>query len=190
MKNILGALLITVTLASCSKSKSAYVDTQKLFEGYTEMTEVQDKYSKLTESVRADLEPKIQAFQIKLDLYQKNVQSMSAAERQSKEQELGALQQQIQQEQQARGGQLQQESQTAIDTVVSKVRKFIDTYGEENGYDFIYGKNDSGNILFGKKEFDITDQVLEALNKEYTPDSTEVPAQTPAATTPAEETTE
>ncbi|WP_028377096.1 OmpH family outer membrane protein [Leeuwenhoekiella sp. MAR_2009_132] len=187
MKNIFSALLITITLASCSKSKSAYVDTQKLFEGYTEMTEVQDKYEKLTESVRADLEPKIQAFQIKLDLYQKNVQTMSPAERQSKEQELGALQQQIQQEQQARGGQLQQESQTAIDTVVSKVRKFIDTYGAENGYDFIYGKNDSGNILFGKKEFDITDKVLEALNKEYTPGTTAIPA---ATTAPEAETAE
>ena len=186
MKNILGALLITITLVGCSKSKSGFVDTQKLFEGYTEMTEVQDKYSKLTESVREDLEPKIQAFQIKLDLYQKNVQTMSASERQAKEQELGALQQQIQQEQQARGGQLQQESQTAIDSVVSKVRKFIDTYGADNGYDFIYGKNDSGNILFGKKEFDITDKVLEALNKEYTPGTTEKAAPETTETDSAE----
>ncbi|HBO28316.1 MAG TPA: hypothetical protein DD462_00860, partial [Leeuwenhoekiella sp.] len=55
---------------------------------------------------------------------------MSPAERQAKEQELGALQQEIQQMQQARGGQIQQESQAAIDSVISKVRKFIDTYGE------------------------------------------------------------
>ena len=96
---------------------------------------------------------------------------MSMPERQAKEQELGAMQQQIQQEQQVRGGQLQKESQTAIDTVISKVRKFIDTYGANNGYEFIYGKNDSGNILFGKKELDITDKVLEALNKEYKPGS-------------------
>jgi len=92
---------------------------------------------------------------------------MSPAERQAKEQELGALQQEIQQMQQARGGQIQQESQAAIDSVISKVRKFIDTYGEENGYDFIYGKNESGNVLYGNKELDITDDILKALNTSY-----------------------
>jgi len=86
--------------------------------------------------------------------------------------------------QQTRGGQIQQESQVAVDSVISKVRKFIDAYGEENGYDFIYGKNDSGNVLYGKSELDITDQVLEALNKEYSSGSTtEVKPETSADTT-------
>lgn len=169
MKTKLSLFVVAVafTLASCTKSKSAFVDTQKLFEEYSEMTEVQDKYTKLTDEVREELQPKIQAFQIKVDLYQKNASTMSPAERQAKEQELGALQQEIQQMQQARGGQIQQESQAAIDSVISKVRKFIDTYGEENGYDFIYGKNESGNVLYGNKELDITDEILKALNTSY-----------------------
>ena len=106
MKTKFSLLLIALVLASCSKSKSGFVDTQKLFEEYTEMTEVQDKYNKLSEEIRGELQPKIQAFQIKVDLYQKNAQSMSPSERQAKEQELGALQQEIQQMQQARGGQV------------------------------------------------------------------------------------
>ncbi|WP_167598409.1 OmpH family outer membrane protein [Leeuwenhoekiella sp. ZYFB001] len=169
MKTKLSLFVVAVafTLASCTKSKSAFVDTQKLFEEYSEMTEVQDKYTKLTDEVREELQPKIQAFQIKVDLYQKNASTMSPAERQAKEQELGALQQEIQQMQQARGGQIQQESQAAIDSVISKVRKFIDTYGEENGYDFIYGKNESGNVLYGNKKLDITDDILKALNTSY-----------------------
>jgi len=77
MKTTFSILLIALTLLGCSKSKTAFVDTQKLFEDYTEMTEVQDKYTKLTEDVRAELQPKIQAFQIKVDLYQKNAQAMS-----------------------------------------------------------------------------------------------------------------
>ena len=172
MKTKFSLLLIALVLASCSKSKSGFVDTQKLFEEYTEMTEVQDKYNKLSEEIRGELQPKIQAFQIKVDLYQKNAQSMSPSERQVKEQELGALQQEIQQMQQARGGQIQQESQAAIDSVISKVRKFIDTYGEENGYDFIYGKNESGNVLYGNKELDITDDILKALNTSYSSSET------------------
>ncbi|WP_370175809.1 OmpH family outer membrane protein [Leeuwenhoekiella palythoae] len=169
MKTKLSLFVVAVafTLASCTKSKSAFVDTQKLFEEYSEMTEVQDKYTKLTDEVREELQPKIQAFQIKVDLYQKNASTMSPAERQAKEQELGALQQEIQQMQQARGGQIQQESQAAIDSVISKVRKFIDTYGEENGYDFIYGNNESGNVLYGNEELDITDDILKALNTSY-----------------------
>ncbi len=168
MKITLKLMLLALIVTSCSKSKTAFVDTQKLFEEYTELTEVQDKYTKLSDEVRSDLEPQIQAFQIKVDLYQKNAASMTPAERQQKEQELGALQQQIQQAQQSRGGQLQQESQAEIDSVIQKVRDFISDYGKSNGYDYIYGKNEGANILYGKEELDVTEDILKALNDTYT----------------------
>ena len=74
----------------------------------------------------------------------------------------------------------------ADDSVITKVRDFIDTYGEENGYDYIYGKNDSGNILYGKAALDITDEVLKASNTAYSGAPAETPATEVENTTSAE----
>ena len=172
MKITIQLVLLAFLVSACSKSKTGFVDTQKLFEEYTELTEVQDKYTKMSDEVRSDLEPQIQAFQIKVDLYQKNAQSMSPAERQQKEQELGVLQQQIQQAQQVRGGQIQQESQAEIDTIIKKVRDFIADYGKRNEYEYIYGKNEGANILYGKEELDLTEEILKELNDNYAGGST------------------
>ncbi|MAW95998.1 MULTISPECIES: OmpH family outer membrane protein [unclassified Leeuwenhoekiella] len=178
MKISIQLVLLAFLVSACSKSKTGFVDTQKLFEEYTELTEVQDKYTKMSDEVRADLEPQIQAFQIKVDLYQKNAGSMSPAERQQKEQELGAMQQQIQQAQQMRGGQIQQESQAEIDTIIKKVRDFIADYGKKNEYEYIYGKNEGANILYGKEELDLTDEILKALNDKYSNGDTVVSEET------------
>ena len=186
MKTTFSIMLLALVLTGCSKTKTAFVDTQKLFEDYTELTDVQDKYTKLSEEVRSDLEPQIQAFQIKVDLYQKNAASMSPSERQQKEQELGAMQQQIQQVQQSRGGKLQQESQAAIDSVIKRVKDFISDYGKQKGYDYIYGKNDGASILYGKEELDITDEVLKALNDKYSSGNTAVKKEEPADSTATE----
>lgn len=190
MKITIQLVLLAFLVSACSKSKTGFVDTQKLFEEYTELTEVQDKYTKMSDEVRSDLEPQIQAFQIKVDLYQKNAQSMSPAERQQKEQELGALQQQIQQAQQVRGGQIQQESQAEIDTIIKKVRDFIADYGKKNEFEYIYGKNEGANILYGKEELDLTEEILKELNANYsgsTSTTTEETESEPAVDTTAAE---
>jgi outer membrane protein len=90
---------------------------------------------------------------------------MKASEREKAEQNLMAQRQQLQQEQQTRGSQIQQESQAAIDSIISKVKSEVKAYGKSNGYDFIYGQNDAGSIMYGKEEYDVTDDVIAVLNK-------------------------
>jgi outer membrane protein len=60
-----------------------------------------------------------------------------------------------------------------MDSLVNTVKDFIKTYGKDNGYTYIYGSNESGNILYGKEELDITVEVTEALNAEYPVESNE-----------------
>lgn len=73
------------------------------------------------------------------------------------------LQQQLQQEEQK----IQLDSQTQMDSLVSKVKKFIKKYGEDNGYTFILGANEGGSVLHGDKSKDITQEVVKAMNSEY-----------------------
>ncbi|MEH6407806.1 MAG: OmpH family outer membrane protein [Leeuwenhoekiella sp.] len=169
MKKIVALVFLALVIVSCDKQKTGFVNTEKIVKDYTEMTEAQSKYTKLNQDMMGDLESKAQSYQMKIDEYQKSGSSMSSSEREKKEQELIGERQQLQQEQQMRSRQLQQESQSAIDTIIKKVKDHVSDYGKKNGYDYIYGQNDAGSILYGKEENDLTDEVLKELNDAYKP---------------------
>jgi outer membrane protein len=61
---------------------------------------------------------------------------------------------------------LQGEGQMQIDTLVKQVKAFVKDYGKTNGYTFILGSNDAGSVLYGTEASDITETVIEALNKD------------------------
>ena len=166
MKKI-GILVIVVILCiACQTEKTAFIDTEKLFKDYSELNDAKEKFTKENDAILSDLEVKIQAFEIKQNLFQKNGPSMSRAKQEEKYNELAAEAQQLQQERQAKLGKLQVESQNTIDSLIKKVKSKVKDYGKANGYSYIYGSNDAGSVMFGKEELDITDQVLEYLNSD------------------------
>ena len=164
MKKIIVLAILSTLIMGCQKQKTGFVNTEKVVKEYKEMSSVQDKYGKMNDSMMAQLQKQAQNYQAQVQDYQKNMNTMSTTARSKKEEELMTQRQQLQQEQQMRSQQLQQESQTAIDSVIAKVKKQVKTYGEENGYDYIYGQNDAGSIMFAKDSYDLTEEVIKALN--------------------------
>lgn len=164
MRKLVGGVLIGLSLLSCNKQKTAYVNTEKIVKEYKTMAATQEKYAQLNDSLMSELQQKAQEFQSKVAEYQENQGTMRTSEREATEQELMQMRQQLQQEQQMRGGQLQEESQAAIDSIITIVKEEVKTYGEENGYDFIFGQNDAGSIMYGKESYNVTEEVIAALN--------------------------
>jgi len=165
MKKIIGGLFLACTFLSCNQQKTGYVNTEKIVKEYETMATTQDKYAKMNDALMAELEEKAKSYQAKVEEYQKSQGSMKASDREKTEQDLMAQRQQLQQEQQTRGRQIQQESQAAIDSIIKEVKDEVKAYGESNGYDFIYGQNDAGSIMYGKEEYDVTEDVIASLNK-------------------------
>ena len=83
-----------------------------------------------------------------------------AEELQRRERDLG-----IKQESMMR--QLQEEFGVKRDTILSQMKKHIKEYGKKQGYDYIYGTGDAASILYGKEEYDITEEIIKELNKNY-----------------------
>ncbi len=169
MKKIFLVAVSALLTVSCSQQKTGYVDTEELLTEYTELKETRDMFTAKGDAVNEELDPKIQAYQIKEDLFRKNGPTMARNEAEKQYAALNAEAQQIQQERQMKIGQLQAESQSAIDSLITKVKDKVKSYGESNGYDFIYGSNDAGSVLYGKDELNLTDEILAELNAEYTP---------------------
>ncbi len=166
MRNFLWIASTVLILASCNQQtvKTGYVNNTKVVSDYTEMKEAQEKWTKRNNEVRAELEGKAQQFQIEVQGYQNIMKSMSKSNREKKEQELMAKQQGLQREQQAKMQEIQKGSQKEIDSIIGKVKDFIKEYGKKNGYTYIYGDTEVSNILYGKEELDITEEIIKELN--------------------------
>ncbi|SNT14394.1 Outer membrane protein (OmpH-like) [Ekhidna lutea] len=50
---------------------------------------------------------------------------------------------------------------------LEQINSYIAEYSERNNLDLVLGSNLEGNIMYGRKELDITEEILEGLNKAY-----------------------
>ena len=150
------------------KRQVAYVDTNVLMEKYKGMIVAKKDYDAKVKVWKANVDSLMKNWEVELKAYEKERISMSKKEIKLKEELLRNKQQQIGNYQQAIQEKAMKEEQIATQTVVNQVNDYIKEYGEKHGYDFIYGANGTGNIVYANKDYDITEDVLKGLNDEYT----------------------
>lgn len=164
MKKLIMVVLVAAGLTSCNEQKTAYVDTTKLIQEYKEMKDVEQEFTSKSDKVKVQLDSLAQSFQTEVQAYQEKMGGMSADQRKEIEDGLMRKQQAIQQQQQMMGNQLRQESDVVIDSIVNKVKDYVKDYGKKNDYTYIFGSNESANIMYAKEGLDITEEILEKLN--------------------------
>lgn len=184
MKKALVIIALSIFAVSCSKTaevkevKTAYVDTSVLMKEYTEAKDLEAKYKGQAEEKGRQLQAEITRFKQDAANFQSQAQANGQAWAQQKGAELQKREQQLGYAQQALSQQLQQESGVEMDSLVSGVKKFIKDYGKKNGYSYIYGTGDAASILYAEEKYDITKDIVKALNDKYksSPKSEEKPA--------------
>lgn len=168
MKNIILVALAIVTLVSCDSSlKTGFVDNGELVNKYQEKMDIEAKFKIKVESFQKRTDSIGRAFQVEAQAFQEKAQKMNDAQAQQEYQVLGQKQQMLQQRIQAEEQQIQEQSQAEIDSLLTKVKKFVKDYGEKNGYTYIFGSNDAGSVMYGKESNNLTTVILDALNSDY-----------------------
>ena len=92
---------------------------------------------------------------------------MRKKERQLAQELMKSKQLQLQNYQKAIQQQSAQEDAAATEKVLTSVNTFLKEYGERKNYKIIMGAYSSGNIIYAQEGLDITDEVIDALNKNY-----------------------
>lgn len=165
MKKLFAVLVLGVVFTGCNEQKTGYVDTSRLLQEYSEMKEVETEFTAKSETLKSELDSVAQIFQAEVREFQENMATMSKAEQEDAQMEFMRKQQMLQQSAQMKSNQLRMESDVVIDSLVTKVKDFVADYGEDNGYTYIFGSNESANIMYAKEGLDITNEVLEQLNE-------------------------
>ena len=164
MKKIILSLALVGSILSCTSDKTAYVDNSVLIQDYYKMESTEARFEKKSQALSDELDSVAGEFQKEVQEFQEGMDRMSTKQREERQNELVQKQQMLQQRQQQQSQMLRQESDQAIDSLIEEVKDYVAEYGKERGYSYIFGSNESANIMYAKEGLDITEEILEELN--------------------------
>ncbi|MEM7104341.1 MAG: OmpH family outer membrane protein [Bacteroidota bacterium] len=59
------------------------------------------------------------------------------------------------------------QSQEYMTSIWKQINEYVEAYGEEFQYDYIFGAMGNGNLMYGNREKDLTEEVLKFINEKY-----------------------
>ena len=169
------ALLSALVVACCATSASAqlkvgYIDSEVLKERLPEFRDAQ----RTLEQLRQDYENQAKDREAKLLKLQEDFRRQELLLSEAKKAELQAefetkMQQlnQFTQEKFGPEGELMRKNIELSEPIFQKINDAIQGMAEEKGYDFIFdAAAPSSGLVFAKEEYDLTEQLLELMEKE------------------------
>lgn len=144
--------------------KIAYIDSSKLLEQSKAFKAVQQQMQLEEEKAKSNIDTLMKEFDGSLKSYEKNLSKMSAKESQMAKELLKNKQSQLIQYQQAIKQKVEKEQQQKVQEILKGINAYISEYGKNNGYKMILATS-NGNIAYGDESVDITEKIIEGINK-------------------------
>lgn len=185
MKKILVLAVLAVSIMSCNNTettatgsnaqntdtqssfKTAYIDTEKLMKEYQESIDFETKYEAMSKRMQNELEADMKKFQNDVVDLQRNAQSKGMEWAMARQKELEKREATLAEKQQNYMMKFQQEGSAERDSMVTKMKGFIKDYGQEKGFDYVFGTGDAATVLYAKDGYDITEDILKLMNEAY-----------------------
>jgi len=162
---LLSVFLFLYTFAF-SKTKVAYVDSGKLLNGYKAMVAARKEFEKKQSAWQANIDTLTRDVQDAIKKYEKSAALGSDNEKKLARELITTRQKQLYDYQNAIKQNAGQEEQRLTQDVLSTVNSYLLRYGKKNGYKMILVAA-NGNIAYADNDMDITDKIVDDLNKEY-----------------------
>lgn len=161
------AIIASISSFFFFQTELVYVDVNKLLDGYERTKVEREAFNKKTTTLKANVDSLVTQWQDQLKTYEKERSSMSKKEKELQQELLANKQQQLNNYQQAIQRQIQEEDQKMTQTVINDINDYIKAYGKKEGHKIIFGASGSGNIMYADEGTDLTEEILEGLNKAY-----------------------
>jgi outer membrane protein len=148
------------------KSKVVYVDSGKLLSGYKGMVEATKEFDKKRIAWQANIDTLTKGVQDAIKKYEKDMALGTPKEKELSKQLIQTKQKELMDYQSAIKQNASQEESRLNQQVFSTVNAYLLRYGKKHDYKMILIAS-NGNIAYADPSTDITDKVVEDLNKEY-----------------------
>ncbi|MDR3250498.1 MAG: OmpH family outer membrane protein [Tannerella sp.] len=147
----------------------AYIDVDSLMSNYTYSIDLNEQLMKKYENARANMTEKVRRFETDANEFKRKIETGSFLSQERAENERQKLMNR-QDELQKLEAQMQQELGEEQMRMNVELRKTIITqlteYNKNKGFTFVFGKMND-NILLADNAYNITAEVIEFLNKQY-----------------------
>ena len=167
MKKLAIVFLTIISLTACQQLKIGFVDNGVLINEYQERKDVEATLNTKIEAFKIRTDSLRSAFELEIKEAELKARKMSQSAIQKLSQELQQKEQVLSQRVQFEQQQIAQESQTLNDSIINRVKEFVQAYGKSNSYNYILGSNEAGSVLYGEETSDLTQEILKALNESY-----------------------
>jgi outer membrane protein len=160
-------------MISPSGAKIGYVNSDSLFENYTMIQDLEEEL--IAEKLEMQSQFQVEYTKLEQDYMdaQKGAAQLSQEALAILQRRLGQREQELAQTQQNMEARLIQSENEKNKKYLKAIKDFVDNYGAENGYQIIYSYNGMGNVLYIDSAYDVTAQVLTALNDVYSKENEE-----------------
>jgi outer membrane protein len=144
--NLLGLAIVGYVSFFKAKDRTAFILNQKVFNAFLGKQELEKRLKQLqlrnnksidSLSILIQQEPESS----RVTMYQENIRLIKLNE--------------------------QQLSETYTAEIWKQINSYLDAYGKEMGYDFIFGAVGNGSLMYGGESNDVTNEVIDYINRKY-----------------------
>ena len=176
----------TALPADTKGKKIVYVQADSLLKNYDYYKDFQKAFESKGFQLENELANKGRNFQNKVAFFQQRAQqgTLTQDQAQSAQAQLGREEQEITKYRDDQLRKLDEERAKKVEEFYNNIFDYIKRYNKTNEYEFVLGYSKGGGILFADEKLDVTQKMLEGLNKEYKeykekkPESKEMPKDT------------
>lgn len=150
-----------------TKPKIGYVRSYDLVNNYLGTKEGMANLSSKTEGWKANVDTLTLNFQAAVNKFNVEASSLNTSGREQMEAALSAKREELINYSREIEEKTQEENDKLMQGVLNQINSYVEQYGQSNGYDVILGTTISGNVLYGQKHLDITEDILRGLNEDF-----------------------
>ncbi len=159
--------VVEETKSEVKQMRIAFINTDTLDLNYLFTIDVVETLQKEMEKKQRRLERKATKLQQEYSQLQQSAQYMTPVQLQGAQQRVVQMEQEIQTMQNDLANELAQEQNDLQIKLINQLDSFLLRYNAVENYDYIIKKHAVSDILMASADHDITNEVLEMLNKEY-----------------------
>lgn len=145
----------------------AYVNSDTVSKYYDFAALIQSKLLNKRNSAENQLKDKMSSYQKLRADFEKAAPIMGEREKMEKAQNIMTLEQEIMRVEQDLTDQLAQEELLLTESYILKTNEYMQIIGKELGYDFVLSFRIGGPMLYADSTHNITEDVIQLLNKRY-----------------------
>lgn len=149
----------------------AFINLDSILQGYTFALEAQDKLMTRQENARLELNQKARTLQNEMADFQRKLENNAFLSRQraeSEQQRILKKQQDLENREAQLTQEILQENQQLQAQLADTILSYLKELNAEGRYQMIFSNNAKDNILLSAEGYDITAEVVSALNTRYT----------------------